>query len=104
MKELKTIKALVQAILESNEKARNNDNYLYLVVIEYIANAFGCDLTNVSVAKFLRELSASAFPPFESVRRTRQKIQAECPHLAPCKVVEEYRAENEAAYREFARS
>lgn len=40
---------------------------------------------------------------FESVRRTRQKVQAECPWLAACPKVGEYRAENEQAYREFAR-
>lgn len=104
MKELKTIKALVKAILERDEKARNNDNYLYLVVIETIAKAHKIDLRKVSVADYLYYMSGRNFPPFESVRRSRQKIQAECPHLAPCKVVEEYRAENEEAYREFARS
>jgi len=104
MKDLKTIKALVKAILETSEKARNNDNYLYLLVIETVAKAYHINLKNVPVTDFLYYLSDTNFPPFESVRRTRQKIQAECPHLAPCKAVAELRAENEEAYREFARS
>jgi hypothetical protein len=103
MKELKTIKALVQNILEKSEKARNNDNYLYLMVCETIAKG-RCDLSKVSVVNFFLSLSDTGFPPFESVRRSRQKVQAECPWLAPSKAVEELRAENEEAYREFARS
>ena len=104
MKELKTIKALVKAILEKSENARNNDNYLYLIVCKSIALANKCDLSKISVEQFLMGLSGSYFPPFESVRRSRQKVQQECPHLAPCKAVAELRAENEEAYREFARS
>ena len=104
MKELKTIKALVKAILEKSEKARNDDNFLYLVVIETIAREYKCDLSKTSVEYFFTNLRGSAFPPFESVRRSRQKVQAECPYLAPSKRVEELRAENEEAYREFARS
>ena len=49
MKELKTIKALVQNILEKSEKARNNDNYLYLIVCEFLAQPYHCDLSKVSV-------------------------------------------------------
>ena len=104
MKELKTIKALVQNILEKSERARSNDNYLYLIVCETLAKVYHCDLSRVSVEQFFMGLSGSVFPPFESVRRSRQKVQAECPWLAPSKAVAKLRAENEEAYREFARS
>lgn len=103
MKDLKSTKALVKLILEEDERARNSDSHLYLIVIKTIAEKQNIDLSKISIPQFLMNLSVSPFPPFESVRRTRQKVQAECPHLAPCKKVEEYRAENEQAYLEFAR-
>lgn len=43
------------------------------------------------------------FPPFESVRRTRQKVQEKYPDLAASEEVEAGRELNETAYREFAR-
>ena len=76
--------------------------YLYFRVINAIANQNNIDLTRISVTVFLLNMNELPFPPFESVRRTRQKVQRECPWLAPSRVVEEYRAENEVAYREFA--
>lgn len=104
MKELKTIRALVQTILEEDEKARNSDSYLYLRVLNTVAENEHINLNEIHVIDFLLNLSKSPFPPFESVRRTRQKIQEKHTHLAPCKVVEELRAENEEAYLEYARS
>ena len=91
-------KALVKQVLEECEEARNSDNELYIRV---------CDKINPYVIRYsfidiMRNLEDYRLPPFESVRRTRQKVQAECPHLRPCAEVETFRAENEIAYREFA--
>ena len=102
MKDLKTIKALVKWILEKSEKSRNNDNYLYLLVCTYIGDKFDCDLAKVSVEEFFENLSESAFPPFESVRRTRQKLQAENPHLAASDRVKAMRDEQEMEYWSYA--
>ena len=104
MKDLKTTKALVLTILEEDTQARNSDSYLYLRVLNTVAEKEHINLNEIHVVDFLLNLHKSPFPPFESVRRTRQKIQEKYPHLAPCKVVEEYRAENEEAFLEFARS
>lgn len=99
MNKLKNTKELVQAILENSPETRNSDMLLYFRVCQ-IKNAgalhlpFGAVITNLDRCKL---------PPFESVRRARQKIQAEFPHLAPCKKIEEFRAENEVEFREFAR-
>ena len=41
-------------------------------------------------------------PSFESVRRTRQKAQAERPELRACPAVERMRDELEGEYRAFA--
>ena len=103
MQDLKTTKALVTVILEQDEKARNSDSHLYFRVINAIAAKHNIDLTHIPVVDFLLNLNKSVFPPFESVRRARQKIQNTCPWLAASAEVEQIRAENEHEYREFAR-
>lgn len=103
MKDLKSIKALVQSLLEQDERTRNSDSYLYFRVINTMANRDNLDLTKISVTAFLLNMNELGCPPFESVRRTRQKVQRECPWLASCEKVNELRSENEVAYREFAR-
>ena len=42
-------------------------------------------------------------PVFESVRRSRQKVQAAHPELAACDEVAAFRDENEQKYRAYAR-
>lgn len=103
MKDLKTTKALVTTILEQDKRARNSDSHLYLRVINTIADKHNIDLSQIPIVDFLLKLNKSPFPPFESVRSSRQKIQRACPWLAASPVVEEFRAENEHEFREFAR-
>lgn len=104
MKDLKSIKHLVSLILDQDERARNSDSHLYFRVINTIADKNNIDLTKISVLEYLMNLKQSPFPPFESVRRTRQKIQEHNPDLAACKKISECRAENEKVFREFARA
>lgn len=104
MQDLKTTKALVTIILEQDEKARNSDSHLYFRVINTIADQHKIDLSRIPVIDFLLNLKKSPFPPFESVRRSRQKIQRACPWLAASADVEYFRAENEHEFREFAKS
>jgi hypothetical protein len=73
-----------------------------LKVIESQAYDKGINLNTLSVIKFLTHSAEMGFAPFETVRRTRQKIQRENPDLAACEAVQEFRYENEQAYREFA--
>ena len=92
------VKALVKEVLEENEKARNSDNILYVQI---------CYMLNPSVAQLpfgevMFYLDRYGLPPFESVRRTRQKLQAERPDLRPNDEVALFRAENETAYKEFS--
>jgi hypothetical protein len=72
-------------------------------VINTIAAKHNIDLGSIPVIDFLLNLKKSPFPPFESVRRSRQKVQRQCPWLAASAGVEQFRAENEHEYREFAR-
>lgn len=103
MNELKNITKLVKLVLDQDEKARNSDSYLYFRILKILGERKGIDVNNTPVTLFLLNMTKWGFPPFESVRRTRQKIQAECPELAGNDKVMSMRAEREQEFREFAR-
>lgn len=100
--ELLTVEGLVKLHLENFPPTRSNDNLLYLSILNHLGHEKGIEFDKVSVPVFLRNSSKWGIPCFESVRRSRQKMQAKYPHLAADKKVEENRAENEQAYREYA--
>ena len=102
MNDLKNTTALVKAILEQDKQCRNSDSFLYLKVLSAVAKQKGIDLEKMTVPYFLLNLHGAGLPPFESVRRARQKIQAAFPELAACEAVEGFRAENEAKFRAYA--
>lgn len=104
MENLKTVSALVKNILERDHKARNTDNYLYLKVLEHYSETRGINIRTMTVPVFLKELDNNRFPGFETVRRSRQKVQATYPDLAPNEIVGKRRSKNEIVYREFAES
>ncbi len=95
MENLKTVSALVKNILEHDHKARNTDNHLYLMVLEHYSGLRGIDIHAMTVPVFLKELDRRSFPGFETVRRSRQKVQATYPDLAPSEAVGKRRAKNE---------
>lgn len=103
MNELKTTAALVKHILETNPQARNSDSYLYYQVIKFEANQKSIDLRSLTVQEFLLCINQLGFTGFETVRRARQKIQAQYPELAANKSVSAARMENEKDFRAFAR-
>ena len=103
MFDLKNTTALVKSILEQDKQCRNSDSFLYLKVLSEVGKQKGIDLEKMSVPYFLLNLHGAGMPPFESVRRARQKIQAAHPELAACERVERFRAENEVQYRAYAR-
>ena len=102
-KELKTTTDMVKHILETVPMARNSDNYLYYWVCAMIGKQNGVDIHKMSMPMFLLHLKEYGFPQFESVRRTRQKIQAEYPELAANDRVEGQRMLNEEVFRDYAR-
>lgn len=101
--ELNTTKALVKSILEKDKMARNNDNYLYLKVLDTIDKKKKIGIHNVPLGRFLLCMSDWGFPPFETVRRTRQFIQRKFPELDACEDVQIFRDENQAVFEDFAR-
>lgn len=94
---------IVKEILINDEKARNSDNYLNYLVLKKIGEQKGIDIDHTSIMQYLMHLKEWGFPSFETIRRTRQKIQAECPELAANSTIEGYRMINEKKYREYAR-
>lgn len=103
MNELKNTTTLVKSILEQDVRTRNSDSLLYLKVIERIADKEGVNLYGISVPMFLANMSAYPyFPGFETVRRTRQKVQAENPTLGANERVGAFRSEREREFRAWA--
>jgi hypothetical protein len=103
MLDLKNTTALVKSILEQDRQCRNSDSFLYLKVLTEVGKQKGIDIEKMSIPYFLMNLHGAGLPPFESVRRARQKVQAAHPHLAACERVEGFRMENEAEFRAYAR-
>lgn len=103
MNSLHNTTKIVKTILQEDEQARNSDSFLYLKVLDYYGQMNGIDIHMMSITTFLLKLREFGFPPSESVRRARQKIQAEHPELRACKRVEAVRAEQEKAYRAFTK-
>lgn len=104
MLNLNNVKKIVEEMLTEDARTRNNDYFLFFRICQKIADENGIDLSKISVVSFLLDKKLYPFPPFETVRRNRQKVQRAHPELAACEKVQEYRAENEAEFLEFARS
>jgi hypothetical protein len=77
---------------------------LYLKVLQHISETTDRDvpLQRMTVEEFLIRQPELPCPAFETVRRTRQKLQATFPILAACEAVEAFRNGNEKEYREYA--
>lgn len=102
-KELKNTTELVREVLPSHPKARNSDNELYYWVCAIIGHRNGIDVHKMSMPMFFLHLRENGFPQFETVRRTRQKLQATYPELCGTDDVEGLRRVNEESFREYAR-
>lgn len=103
-KELWSTTNLVKAILEQDVRARNSDNFLYLRVLGVLGEKNGIDINTMSIPTFLLNLQRYGFPPFETVRRSRAKLQAMYPELAADANVQAQRMVNEDAFRSYANS
>lgn len=103
MNDLKNVTKIVRAILEADEQARNSDSFLYLRVLDFYGEKNGIDIKSMSITTFLLHLREFGFPPFESVRRARQKTQRTFPHLAACGKVGAMREVNEQEFRAYAK-
>lgn len=78
-----TIEKVVLEILKANEEARNDDMKLYLLVCEAVNPYPTCDrdIGSFSFSSVMNHYRELRLPHFESVRRSRAKIQAEILNL-----------------------
>lgn len=104
MNDLKAVSTIVKAILSQEPAARNNDNVLYLRVLQHVSDRKSIDLKSMTVPVFLLRMTDYGLPGFETVRRSRQKVQADNPELAGSLAIRRKRAKRETIYREFAKS
>lgn len=87
------IKKIVFNILSNDKKARDSDAYLYLEVVRAIKPAL---LYQPLMIAFVDK----DLPNYESVRRSRQKMQETFPLLKPSDDVQAMRDLQEDEYRE----
>lgn len=104
MNDLKAVSAIVKNILTDNVRARNDDNILYLMVLRHVSTRNNIDIQSMTVPVFLLKMKDYGLPGFETVRRSRQKVQADNPELEGTETTRRKRAKQEAVYREFASS
>ena len=99
-KELNQTLVMVKDILTHYPMARDSDMYLYLRIVKRVnPSAAGMKFEDV-----ILNLNDLGLPCFETVRRTRQKVQAENPGLKGSEKVRSLRSINEEIHKEFARS
>ena len=79
--------------------ARNDDMVLYLA----LCNACLKDAGAMPLAEIMTQHKYLGLPSFESVSRTRRKLQARYPELAGSRPVQKMRATGEKAYRRYAK-
>jgi hypothetical protein len=93
--ELKSYTDIVKHILETDEKARNSDNHLYLQVLKLVADKHDIKLDELPVTTFLLHFNDYKFPNYKTIERTRRKIQELYPELSASDKVKEFRKDNE---------
>ncbi len=99
MKNIMKTQDVVMEILKEYPETRNSDDALYFRVCEHLNK--GC--MHLSFGTVILNRKCFDLPPFESVRRSRQKIQAAWPELAGNNEVEAHRTANETIVRNYAR-
>lgn len=97
---IKKTQDIVRMMLVKHPETRNSDHLLYAEVCKFVNPEVEhwcfCD-----ALKYMKDLG---LPAFETVRRTRQKLQAAFPELAACDEVQGFRMAKEEEFRDYARS
>ena len=100
MKKLETIETELKKILEKEPLARKDDMYLYYIY----CTKYGVLNSKAFVQLFYSKNFRKEYniPVFESVSRSRRKLQQEYEYLRPEKQVQEARTNKEADYIRYA--
>lgn len=101
--ELRNISKLVKGILETDPQSRNSDDYLYYRVCFLIGNERNNVIIHtMDAANFFLFRSDMGYPAFETVRRTRQRMQHLFPELKADTKVKDFRQNQEGVFNEYA--
>ena len=100
---LKVVGRLVENVLTTFPKTRNSDSYLYYIICVEILKSNGFNIKKVTLEDALLNRKKLGLPNYETVRRSRQKVQANNPTLRGVEEVEVMRKVQEEAFREFVR-
>ena len=103
MDEIRHTSNMVQNALETNPNTRNSDTYLYYVICREKLQEQGIDINSISLQEALLHRKEYNLPNFETVRRSRQKIQENHPEYSSNSAVKAIRAEREMEFRQYAR-
>ncbi len=98
MSELKRTSEIVLKVLREDRLARKDDNYLIKRVHETVLPG----ASEMTLNEVLGLITTKRLPCFESIRRSRQKIQVKYPELSDIRTMIR-RSKKEEEYREFAR-
>lgn len=99
-RDLDTLQKTVKTILENDSRARNSDDYLYSVVCKTISP----DCVNAPFGRVISERERWNLPSYDSVGRTRRKLQEKYPELEAFDSTKRNRMDLEMEYRKYARS
>lgn len=92
-------KRIVEYLLSTKPETRDNFNVLVMEVLKYIDP----DAANEPFSKVVFEFHENGkFPPFETIRRTRQKLQEQNPYLRASEETRHLRQLQEHKFFEFA--
>lgn len=96
---MKKTEAMVLDVLQRFPQTRNSDDLLYMqVCMEIDSHGAGMPFWYV-----LQHRTEFGFPAYKSVERYRRMMQKKFPELAANKEIEDFRAEKEQEFREYAR-
>lgn len=99
-----TIEARVMEVLKEFPETRDDDMKLYLYVCEKANKNEGItSLRSLPFAVVMLCYKELGLPHFESVRRSRAKIQSEYKELAPSESCKKQRKKLEGLYRKYVK-
>lgn len=101
MDELNSTYDLVKNILNNNERSRNSDNYLFYLVAKNILARKGLDADVIGFKELFSSLNKYGIPPFETVTRSRRKVQQKHPELVGSRSVNIERAMKQEEFINF---
>jgi hypothetical protein len=96
---------IVKMVMENAPETRDDDYLLWLAVIDICAAEDGNPTYTyqTTISQFLRKAIFSKYPHFNTVSRSRRKVQRKYPELKATPEMRYWRAVREAQYGEMAK-